>query len=125
MAQACTQCVDHGILVLDDVRLDTGLEIASAAEVLQDSLVVDIVQPFGWVHLDDDLVECHGVCVVRHEQFLLEDVQEAISSLLVPSMLEVWVEVVLVGKLVRDYERQVALGGDASMVLCDLTSNFR
>jgi hypothetical protein len=34
------------------------------------------------------------------------------------------VEVVVVGKLVRDYERQVPLGGDASMVLCDLTSNF-
>ena len=34
-------------------------------------------------------------------------------------------EVVVVGKLVRDYERQVALGGDdASMVWCDLTSCF-
>ena len=81
--------MDHGILVLDDVRLETGLEIASAVEVLHDSLVVDLVQPFGWVHRDDDLVECHGVRVVRHEQFLLEDVQEAISLLLVSSMLEV------------------------------------
>ena len=36
--------MDHGILVLDDVRLDTGLEIASAVEVLQDSLVVGLVQ---------------------------------------------------------------------------------
>ena len=34
-------------------------------------------------------------------------------------------EVVVVGKLVRDYERQVALDGDASMVLRDLTSYFR
>ena len=90
MAQACTQCVDHDILVLDDVRLDAGLEIASAVGVLQYSLVVDLVQSFGWVHLDDDdLVEYHGVHVVRHEQFLLEDAQEAISSLLVQSMLEV------------------------------------
>jgi hypothetical protein len=37
----------------------------------------------------DDLVEYHGVRVVRHEHFLLEDVQEAISLLLVSSMLEV------------------------------------
>ena len=76
---------------------------------------------------DDDLVAYHGVHVVRHVQFLLEDVQQAISSLLVSSMVEVWVAVVVVeNRVVRDYERYVALDDDdVAMVSCDLTSCFR
>jgi hypothetical protein len=41
------------------------------------------------VQHDDDLVAFHGVHVVGQVQFLLEDVQQAILSLLMLSMVEV------------------------------------
>ena len=62
--------------------------------------------------------------VVGQVQFLLEDVQQAISSLLMSSMVEVEVDVG--NRVVRDYERYVALDDDdVAMVSCDLTSCFR